>query len=133
MTEPAIQSIPVESEDQRSRIARMVMQLFERWQISTDEQLELLGLRPKSRSALSRYRRGEPLPLVRDMLDRAAYLLSIHRSLRTLYPENPEICYGWIKMRNRAFGNHTPLEVMLDEGLLGLAKVSRHLDVRLTR
>jgi len=134
VAEPAIlQNQPAESEDQRSRIARMVMQLFGHWQISTDEQLELLGLRPKSRAVLSRYRRGEPLPLVRDMLDRAAYLLAIHRSLRTLYPENPEICYGWVKMRNRALGNLTPLEVMLKEGLLGLAKVSRHLDVRLTR
>jgi hypothetical protein len=119
------------SEQGRTAIAKMVMRLFERWKLSTAEQLELLGLSPTSRNVLGRYRRGQPLPESRDAMDRAAYLLSIHKALRALYPENPEIVYGWVKMRNRQFDNFTPLEVMKKDGLLGLAKIDWHLSARL--
>lgn len=105
------------------------MALFERWNLSTDVQLSLLGLSPESRKLLGLYRRGERgLPASRDALDRAGYLLGMHKALRLLFPENPRLRYGWINLRNRQLEGRTPLEVMLEEGLVGFARVARFLD-----
>lgn len=116
-------------EGARHDLARVLMALFERWQLSTDAQLSLLGLSPESRKLLGLYRRGErALPASRDALDRAGYLLGMHKALRLLFPENPQLRYGWINLRNRQLEGRTPLEVMLEEGLVGLARIARFLD-----
>lgn len=121
------------TEENRAKLARMLMRLFEHWKLSTTDQLELLGMSPKSRNLLSKYRKGEPIPAGRDVLDRAGYLLSIHKSLRTLFPFDQDAVYQWPHIRNRAFEGRTPLEVMREEGQLGLIKVAWHLEARLTR
>jgi hypothetical protein len=116
-------------DEARQDLARVLMALFERWKLSTDNQLSLLGLSPESRKLLGLYRRGERgLPASRDALDRAGYLLGMHKALRLLFPENPQLRYGWINLRNRQLEGRTPLEVMLDEGLVGLARIARFLD-----
>lgn len=116
-------------EPTRQDLARVLMALFERWQLSTDVQLSLLGLSPESRKLLGLYRRGvRGLPANRDALDRAGYLLGMHKALRLLFPENPTLRYGWVHLRNRQLEGRTPLEVMLDEGLVGLARMARFLD-----
>lgn len=121
--------IGLTTEESRSRLAKLLTNLFARWDLSTVEQLNLLGLRPASRSHLTRYRRGRALANSRDMLDRAGWLLAIHKALRLLYPHNEALRYSWVKRRNRDFDNFTPLEVMMREGLIGIAKVSRYLDM----
>ncbi len=87
--------------------------------------------RPHStnRTSLTRYRKGGALPNSRDVLDRAGWLLSIHKALRLLYPQNEALRYSWVKRRNRVFDNYEPLEVMMREGIIGLAKVSRYLEM----
>lgn len=116
-------------EGTRQNLARVLTALFERWDLPTDVQLSLLGLSPESRKLLGLYRRGERgLPASRDALDRAGYLLGMHKALRLLFPENPTLRYGWIRMRNRQLDGRTPLEVMLEEGLVGLARIARFLD-----
>lgn len=116
-------------EGTRQDLARVLTALFERWDLPTDVQLSLLGLSPESRKLLGLYRRGERgLPASRDALDRAGYLLGMHKALRLLFPENPTLRYGWIRMRNRQLDGRTPLEVMLEDGLVGLARIARFLD-----
>lgn len=44
-----------------SRIGKMLITLFDHWQISTIEQLSLLGLSKDNRAALSKYRNGQSL------------------------------------------------------------------------
>ncbi len=122
--------VPVDlsTPESRARLARMIMRLFEHWQLSAGDQLNLLGLSPTSRALLSRYRRGEPLPGSRDVMDRVGWLLSIHKSLRLLYPYNVDLRYSWVSRRNRQFDNLAPLEIMREEGIIGIAKVARYLD-----
>lgn len=113
----------------RRDLARIVAALFGKWELPGDTQLALLGLSPESRKLLAQYRRGErALPNTRDTLDRAGYLLGIHKGLRLLFPEDPALRYGWIKRRNGLLGDRTPLEVMLAEGLVGLARIARFVD-----
>ncbi|WP_428312041.1 antitoxin Xre-like helix-turn-helix domain-containing protein [Hydrocarboniphaga sp.] len=114
--------------DERSRLARMVTRLFEHWGVDTSAQAELLGLSGGSRTAVSRYRRGTPLPESRDLIDRVGNLFGIHKSLRLLYPHNPELVYGWPSLRNATLDNYTPLEIMVEQGLPGIVAIRGYLD-----
>jgi len=116
------------SEEARIGFAKLIIKLFDLWNLSTSDRLELLGQSATSRANLTKYRNGAPLPNLRDLLDRTGWLLSIHKSLRLLYPQNKELRYAWVNRRNRAFDNLTPLQVMRYEGIIGMAKVSRYLD-----
>lgn len=124
-TEP---NIDFHDESTRADITLLVMRLFERWGLDSTAQLNLLGLSATSRAMLSRYRRGSSLPATRDLLDRVGWLLSTHKALRLLYPQNAELRYSWVSRRHGAFDHRTPLEVMMEDGLIGIAKVARYLD-----
>jgi hypothetical protein len=111
------------------KLTAMIMQLMTHWELDQSTQLSLLGLSKSSRGSLSKYSGGKSaLTKSIDVLDRAGYLLAIHKALRLLYPKNRDIVYSWIKLRNNAFDNYTPLEVIQAEGIIGLAKVARYLD-----
>ncbi len=116
------------SDATRVGLARLITKLFDLWDLSTSDRLELLGQSVNSRANLTKYRKGSPLPNLRDLLDRAGWLLSIHKSLRLLYPHQETLPYTWINRRNKAFDNMTPLQVIRYEGIIGMAKVSRYLD-----
>ena len=120
--------IDIESSEARKKLARMVTRLFELWNLTTADQLELLGLSRTSRAQISKYRNGGAVPSSRDMLDRIGWLLSIHKSLRLLYPRNENIRYTWIKRRNRILDDQRPLDIMKYQGLIGVARVARYLD-----
>lgn len=112
----------------RSAIAKMIMNLFDLWKISTQEQLLLLGLSQTSQKSLMLYRTGYPLANKRDIMDRAANLLAIHQSLRILFPKNGDIAYKWPTTPNRAFQGRTPIELINSQGFVGLLIVRRYLD-----
>ena len=120
--------IEIESSDARKKLALMVTRLFDLWKISTGDQLELLGLSRTSRAQISKYRNGGAVPSSRDMLDRIGWLLAIHKSLRLLYPRNESIRYTWVKRRNRILDDQRPLDIMKNQGLIGVARVARYLD-----
>lgn len=115
-------------EQNRQKLTKMIMRLFEHWKLSTADQLEILGLSANSRRMLTQYRKGKALPNNRDMLDRLGWLLVIHQDLRTLYPKNPELCYSWVNRRSRHLNNWTPLEVMKAQGFIGIFRVAQLLE-----
>ncbi len=106
----------------------MIFRLFDYWELSPSDKLNMLGLTERSKFMLTRYSKGEALSANRDMMDRVGWLLSIYKSLKILYPQNEEICKSWILRRNSIFNNYTPLEVMKEKGIIGLAMVSRYLE-----
>lgn len=124
-------NIDLTDRESRVRLAKLLANLFDRWSLSRAERLGLLGLRPSSGALLSRYRNGTPLPNRRDVLERAGWLLAIHKALRLLFPRNPELRYSWVRRRNKDFADRSPLEVMTQEGMIGLFRVSRYLDFEL--
>jgi hypothetical protein len=124
---------PVLSAEHESKQAKilakgLVRLLHEHWQLTREQQCELLGLSTQSRRKLLEMADGlAELPKGRDAADRAGYLLAIHKALGLLYPANPELRYGWVKLFNQEL-QCVPLQMMLNDGILGLAKVSRYLD-----
>ncbi len=117
-----------EKEIDRSALAKMIIQLLDHWNLPTEDQLALLGLAPSNRSALSRYRHGEPIGVGVDQYARVGHLLGIHKSLRILFPNNKNELYSWMKSRNKAFENRTPIEMVKEFGFTGLLMVRSYLD-----
>jgi hypothetical protein len=113
-----------------TRAGPMLMKLFRHWQISTGEQLSLLGLPQDDRAALAKYRNGQPIADDRDTMERVGMLLGIHKSLRLLFPHNRELAYGWMTQPNLAFQGATPVELIGEQGMAGLSMVQAYLDVQ---
>jgi len=112
----------------RGALAKMVMALLDHWSLSTEDQAALLGIAPGNRAALTRYRKGEPIGTSRDQLERVGHLLGIHKNLRLLFPQNRDLAYRWMRTRNKAFDNLTPVDVVKDWGFAGLLMVRAYLD-----
>ena len=115
------------SKDRRA-LAKMVMALFDHWQLSTEDQTALLGLAAHNRAALANYRNGKPIGTSRDQYERVGYLLAIHKRLRVLFPQNRDLAYAWMSNRNAAFDHLTPVEVVRQWGFAGLLMVHHYLD-----
>lgn len=112
----------------RERLARLVVQLLDHWQLAPADQATLLGLSPQSRSTVARYRKGEPLADSADLLSRAGHLLGIHKALRIMFPHDLDLAYRWVGAPNRRFNDAAPLEVMKKHGYEGILAVRRYLD-----
>src|SRR6266581_2683206 len=107
-----MRAIDLHQRENRERLAKMVVQLFDHWQLSAPDQASLLGLSPASRATVARYRNGEPLADNTDLRARAGHLLGIHKALRILFPHDRDLAYRWVGAPNRRFGDVAPLEVM---------------------
>ena len=118
----------VSASQDRSALAKMVMALLDHWKLSTEDQAALLGIATSNRAALSNYRSGKPVGTSRDQYERVGHLLGIHKNLRLLFPQDPELAYRWMSTRNKAFDNLTPVEVVKEWGFAGLLMVRGYLD-----
>ncbi len=121
------------TDKERVSQTKMIMRLFDLWKISPAQQSICLGLSPRSRTTIAKYRSGKSyLPLYHDMQDRIANLLIIHSSLGKLFPENKELVYTWIHRPNKYFNDLTPLEIICRDSYKGLEKVKNYLEQALT-
>jgi hypothetical protein len=121
-------AVDLHARESRERLARLLIELFDLWQLSVADQAALLGLSAQSRSTLARYRRGEPLADNADLLARAGHLLGIHKALRIIFPHERDLAYRWVSSPNRRFGGATPVEMMKRHGYEGILAVRRYLD-----
>ena len=131
MTHPAqvFYEEPHLSDRERASQTKMLMRLFALWNLSSVQQSLFLGLSANTRTQLAKYKSGTSfLPLARDTQDRIRYLFQIHQQLRNLFPRNNELVYQWIHLRNRAFDQFSPLEIICRDGIVGLAAIKRYLD-----
>lgn len=87
----------------------LISRLFDKW-----------GLTQEQRSSLT-------LTWESNRQDYTELLLSIHAHLRILYPRNEELLYGWVCMREYAFDNMPPIEIMISEGEAGIKTVLQFL------
>jgi hypothetical protein len=110
-------------------LGRAVVALFQKWNLSEEQQLALLGSEAHDGAELYGYRIGErPLPGCPEVLQRVAHIMGIHASLRLLFPENEDLRFSWVRRRNRAFGGAAPIDIMLRDGADGIARVWTVLD-----
>ena len=107
---------------------RAFFRIAERWKLTTDEQMNLLGV--SSRSTLFHWKRQQDARLSRDQLERVSHLLGIYKALQILLP-NEEAADGWVKQPNTAplFDGRPALQRMAS-GILGLFSVRAYLDAQ---
>ncbi len=99
--------------------------MADRWKLSTDEQIALLG--SPGRSTFFKWKKdGGVLPA--DTRERLSHLLGIWKSLRILFTQD-ERGEAWVRAKNRYFDGASALDVML-EGMSGVIRVRRYLDAQ---
>lgn len=110
-------------------VTRVACTLLQKWALSPDQQLALLGIEAADVRHLPGYRTGERLlPSAPEVLRRAGHLFAIHRALRLLFPEDEELRFSWVQRRNQAFGGRAPIDIMIEEGAAGMVRVAAVLD-----
>ena len=100
------------------------------WNLSTDEQMVLLGA--PGRSTFFKWKSApEAAELKRDTLERLSYLLGIYKALQVLLPA-PAAADAWIKKPNDAplFAGQSALARMLGGNVADLVAVRQYLDAR---
>jgi hypothetical protein len=99
--------------------------IAEKWRLSTEEQIALLG--SPGRSTFFKWKKdGGSLPA--DTKERLSHILTIWKSLRILFTIDAR-GEEWIRERNRYFDGASALEVML-EGFDGICRVRRYIDAQ---
>lgn len=99
------------------------------WQLSTREQMTLLGL--TARSTFFQWKKQPDVVLPKDTLERIGYLCGIGEALGTLVPEGVAAC-AWLRQSDQTplFAGAPPLERMLLGRVADLLEVHRCLDGR---
>ncbi|MGI9462627.1 MAG: MbcA/ParS/Xre antitoxin family protein [Aestuariivirgaceae bacterium] len=106
---------------------RAVIKLFERWGLSDEQAVVLLGniaTRTYQRWKVGSYGRAGV-----DLSARLSNLLGIHKALRLLF-KDARRGYGWLRRGNAAFGGKSALDIMLGGQLTDLMRVRRYLDAQ---
>jgi hypothetical protein len=100
--------------------------MAERWKLSTDDQILLLG--SPGRSTIFKWKKeGGTLPA--DTRERLSHLLSIWKALRILFTEDSR-GEEWIRAPNRYFDGASALDVMLEGSVASIYRVRRYLDAQ---
>ncbi len=100
--------------------------MADRWGLSTDEQIVLLG--SPGRSTFFKWKKdGGNLP--NDTQERLSHLLGIWKSLRILFTVD-ERGEEWVRRSNLYFDGASALDVMLEGSVAGIYRVRRYLDAQ---
>jgi hypothetical protein len=110
---------------------RTFFNIAERWKLSIEDQLSLLG--DVSRSTYYEWKKQAPTVASvysTDLLTRLSYVLGIHGTLQRLYNRAPAFADAWVAAPNsgRAFRGVSPLERMRADGIPGMLLVRRLLE-----
>jgi hypothetical protein len=111
----------------RTSLTKMIIRLFDLWDLSMADQTELLGL--SSSRSIRRYRRGASFPTRRELIMKVGILIAIHKNLRVSFPRNREVVYRWPTIPNAAFGGGSPVDYVKEKGFDGLVGVHQYLQM----
>lgn len=121
----AVPDSPQITASEADAMARAVMRLFAKWQISDAQARDILG--GLAARTYARWKAGEPGRIDRDLATRLSLLMGIHKGLRHLFSD-PERGYRWVAKPNLVFGGRSPVEVMAQGDIFSLARVRAYLD-----
>lgn len=120
--------LPIERRRSLSGAAlRTFFNIARDWRLSTQEQMQLLGL--SASSTFFKWKKDPAVTLPRDTLERISYILGIYKALQILLPKQ-EAADDWVRKPNQAspFGGLSALERMLSGNVADLFVVRQYLD-----
>ncbi|MCB0326514.1 MAG: DUF2384 domain-containing protein [Bdellovibrionales bacterium] len=114
----------------RQSLSRAFFQILEHWKLSNEEKAKMLGWSyATKRHTLDALKRGQKqMDMDDDKLRRMIEVLNIHKNLRILFPHSRSSLYAWVTKKRHRFGDHSALDIMMEEGLLGMIAIRRYLD-----
>lgn len=121
----AVPDLPAVTDTEAAAMARAVVRLFDRWNLSDQQARDILGGLPAR--TFARWKTGEVGRIDRDLATRLSLLMGIHKGLRYLFTD-PDRGYAWVSKVNTAFGGRSPAQVMADGSIFALARVRAWLD-----
>ncbi len=107
---------------------RAFFAIAEKWRLSPDESMALLGHPSKSTSY--NWKKGDLRQTTAhsfDLASRISYVLGIFKALEILY-QRPEMADAWVRKPNAAFGGQSALARMCAGQMVDLAAVRDYLD-----
>jgi hypothetical protein len=106
---------------------RLFLELADRWGLSVDQRLALLG--DISRQTYHNWQHGKVGTMSRDQLERVSLMLGIHKGLKLLFADEAA-GLRWFESPNRdlPFGGAAPLARALRGGIDDLYAVRRYID-----
>jgi len=117
----------------RSKLSRPAIRAFFRladeWQMSVEEQLELLGA-SIGRSTLFDWKKGSHGVLNTDQITRVSYLLGCYEALQRIWRRAPDEATAWMRRENAGhpFLGEAPLAYMRKGGIPAMASTRALLD-----
>jgi hypothetical protein len=135
MTEPVSvpgEAITDQSISETAKAGKVALTFFfgltEKWGCSVAEQQLLLG--SVSNATYCRYKKLPEARLSDDLIERISYLMGIHRSLRTIFSNQPDRAYQWVKKPNKAepFNGQSALQFILTGRVNELSELRSYLD-----
>ncbi len=100
--------------------------LAELWELSTEDQLLLLG--SPGRSTFFKWKKeGGSIP--KDTVERVSHLLAIHKALEILLPDS-RAADTWIRKPNLFFGGQSALDVMRGGQVMDIFRVRQYVDAQ---
>jgi len=115
--------------ERRMDLAQTLIRVLRNWGLSSEQQIALLGLPEGTKArALNKFVAGTPFPDDYNSLMRANYLLSIQNAVSSLFPHNATAANYWMTTPSHYFTDHTPLDIMLNEGVDGMRRVLNYLN-----
>jgi len=110
------------------RLTRSTLEVLHDWGLDHTHEVALLGLPMDTKArVMVRHRQGEALPQDEDLLLRSRCILEIGHALHSAFPHNPNLAHLWVTTVSPRFGDRSPLQVMLEEGLPGMERILSHL------
>ena len=103
--------------------------IAEKWGLTTEQQIRLLG--SPARSTFFKWKKDGGT-LTQDTRERISHLATIYKSLRILFPDDV-LAHDWIKRPNQAamFAGTSALDFMLGTGsIVEIYKVRAYLDAQ---
>ena len=101
--------------------------MAERWDLSTDQQITLLGSPPRSTFFKWKKEGGAVVPP--DTVERLSHLLSIWKALQILFTSD-QASDAWMHSPNDFFNGDSALDVMLGGKVIDIYAVRRYLDAQ---
>lgn len=109
-------------------LADRVIGLLDQWALPPETQRGLLGL---TLAEYAQFCAGEEIHSS-ELAARIGHILAIQLALHRLFPHQNERLQAWMRRRNPAFGQRSPVDVVWECGLEGLLMVRNYLHWKAT-
>jgi uncharacterized protein (DUF2384 family) len=116
------------TDEERLELTRGILNMLDEWEVEGRDQLALLGLTDVPARELVRMRESRPLPNEPEVMQRIEHLICIADALRTTYPHSRRMGKLWMHKPNRKFRQRSPINTMIEDGMVGMISVRSYLD-----